>query len=94
MERRIRSGAKQKTIVEELRALFPGVRGISVRSIKRFCSNHGLHMTMRLNDRALDVVVAFGIVNCDHHHYHISSKNSALSFPVCGIKSIEIPYIF
>ena len=61
VERRIRSGAKQKTIVEELRALFPGVRGISVRSVKRFCSNHGLHRTMRLNDRALDVIVAFGI---------------------------------
>ena len=67
VERRIKSGAKYKTIVEELKRLFPGVRGISVRSLKRFCSSCGLHARSFCNDQILDILVAFGIgkVSCN-----------------------------
>ncbi len=50
----------RKAIVEELRIAFPGVRGISVRSLKRFCAKHNLHSTTRCSDEVLNVLVAYG----------------------------------
>jgi hypothetical protein len=57
---RIKGGGTHKKIVQELRAIFPGVRGISVRSLKRFCAAHNLHATSRCSDQVLDVLVAYG----------------------------------
>lgn len=59
--RRVIVGRTHKSIAEELRRLFPGVRGISARSVRRFCAVHDLHATSRLPDNALDVLVAYGI---------------------------------
>lgn len=61
MQRRIQDGNTHKSIAEELRRLFPGVRGISARSVRRFCARHDLHATSRLSDSAVDVLVAYGI---------------------------------
>lgn len=68
VQKRIRTGATHKVIIQELRMLFPGVRGISVRSLKRFCAAHNLHATSRLSDQILDVIVTFGIgtVSCKY----------------------------
>ena len=62
---RVRSGSTQKAIVEEIRAAFPGVKGISVRSLKRFCATHNVRATSRCSDRVLDILVAYsaGIVS-------------------------------
>jgi len=61
IRRRIEGGDTHKSLAEELRLLFPGVRGISARSVKRFCAEHNLHATSRLSDNAVDVIVAYGI---------------------------------
>ena len=53
---RVQTGA----IVRDLQVLLPGVRGISVRSLKRFCVAHHLHATSRYSDSVLDVLVAYG----------------------------------
>ena len=59
---RRKNGCGYKTIADELKALFPpGYRGISVRSIQRFCIANNLHASSRLRDEALDVLVAFAI---------------------------------
>ena len=58
---RRKNGSSYKEISEELRALFPGVRGLSVKSLKRFCNSHHLHATSRISDNALDILVACGI---------------------------------
>lgn len=55
------AGASYKSIAQELRVLFPGVRGMSARSVKRLCRNHGIQATSRLSNEALDRMVAFGI---------------------------------
>ncbi len=57
---RLKNGYTRKAIVEELRIAFPGVRGINVRSLKRFCAKHNLHSTARCSDEVLNVLVAYG----------------------------------
>ncbi len=60
---RVKNGYTSK--VEELRIVFPGVRGISVRSLKRFCATkHNLHSTTRCSDEVLNVLVAYGAGIC------------------------------
>ncbi len=60
VERRIGSGSTHWAIVQELKAAFPGVRGISIRSLKRFCADQNIHATSRCSDRILDILVACG----------------------------------
>jgi hypothetical protein len=57
---------KQKVVTErnsyefvsdELRRLYPTVRGLSARSVRRFCKEHDFHSTARLTDHQLDSVV-------------------------------------
>ena len=60
VKRHIQNGSTHKTITEDLRSLFPGVHGISVRSLKRYCAAHDVHSTSRLSDRVLDILVSFG----------------------------------
>lgn len=57
---RVNAGGSHKEIVAELKNIYPGLRGISVRSLKRFCAVHNLHSTSRCSDRVLDVLVAYG----------------------------------
>lgn len=40
-----------------LQQIFPGRKGYSIRSIQRFCSDHNIHKTSRLNSSELDSVV-------------------------------------
>jgi len=42
----------------ELQELYPTLRGLSSRSVRRFCSNSGIHATSRLTDSQLDRIVA------------------------------------
>lgn len=57
--------ADRKTHAEvslELKRRFPSLsRGLSSRSIKRFCLARGIHATSRLSDSALDRVVCTSI---------------------------------
>ena len=45
-------------VSKELQELYPHLRGLSSRSIRRFCSTNGIHATSRLTDSQLDRVVA------------------------------------
>ena len=44
-----------------LMELYPGVRGFSVRSLQRFCSQHNICKTARLDTQQLDQVVSSAI---------------------------------
>ena len=85
VKKRIKSGFTHKTIVEELRAAYPGVRGISLRSLKRFCAAHDLHATSRCSDPALDVLIAYGIglVSCRAKGICCKTLNESLSLSLC-----------
>jgi hypothetical protein len=61
IRRHINDGKTHKDIAEELRHLFPGARGVSSRSVRRFCLKHNLHATSRLPIQALDILVGYGI---------------------------------
>ena len=50
-----------KQISEELKGLYPGVRGLSARSIRRFCDENNIHTTSLLSDEDLDRVVSSSI---------------------------------
>ena len=73
IQRLVENGSTHKSIAEELRDRFPNVRGISARSVRRFCAANSLHATSRLPDRAVDVLVAYGI-----------GKVSGLEFAQCN----------
>ena len=50
------------TISEELKRANPGLtRGLSARSVRRFCHEHNIHATSRLPDHDLDRMVASSV---------------------------------
>ena len=50
-----------ESVSEQLRTANPSMRGLSSRSIRRFCVEHGIHATSRLTDSHLDRVVATSV---------------------------------
>lgn len=62
---------RQKVVVErksfevvsqELKQAYPNItRGLSSRSVRRFCNLNGIHTTSRLSDENLDRVVASSV---------------------------------
>lgn len=50
-----------KQISDELKLLYPGTRGLSVRSIRRFCDRHDIRATSMLSDENLDTVVSSSV---------------------------------
>ena len=56
-------------ISEELKRLYPGLRGLSAMSIRRFCISHHIHKTARLADYYVDRIVSVNImkVNMFYH---------------------------
>ena len=49
-------------ISEELKGMYPGTRGFSVRSIKRFCLKKGYRKYSCPSDMELDIVVANSVL--------------------------------
>ena len=49
-------------VSDELVLLHPSVRGLSWMSVRRFCSEHGIHKTLRLDDHYLDQAVALNVM--------------------------------
>jgi hypothetical protein len=45
-------------VSDYLQQTYPGTRGLSLRSIQRFCSAKGIHRTSRLDDTQVDEVVS------------------------------------
>lgn len=48
-------------ISKELQEAHPTARGLSARSVRRFCAEYGIHKTSRLPDHVLDRVVASSV---------------------------------
>jgi len=48
-------------LVKEIKNQFPGVRGCSLRSVKRFCSQHGIKKQVSVPDNTLNLVVRSAI---------------------------------
>ena len=44
-------------ILEEIKSHFPDFKGCSLRSLKRFCSQHGIKKQMPVSNEATDVAV-------------------------------------
>lgn len=44
-----------------LQELYPGVRGFSIRSLERFCSENNIHKTARLSAQQVDNAVSSAI---------------------------------
>ena len=50
-----------KEISEELKAMYPGIRGLSVRSVRRYCCMYNIHATSMLSSSNLDRVVSSSV---------------------------------
>ena len=42
----------------ELQLLYPGVCGLSCMSLRRYCTEHGIHKTARIDDATLDQILS------------------------------------
>lgn len=63
-KRVVEDRATHKVVSEELKLIYPWIsRGLSSRSIRRFCEAHDFHATSRLADTQLNVVVRSSIHN-------------------------------
>lgn len=63
---RVKSGATHQEIAAELRGLYPGLPGLSGRSLRRFCFLKQIHRSSRLSSQSVDEVVeqAIAQVRC------------------------------
>ena len=58
IEQLVDQGYTHRSIADILRISFPGVRGLSERSVRRFCEQHGIQYSQRLSDADLKHAVA------------------------------------
>lgn len=54
---RVNSGYSHQQISAELKSLYPGCPGLSVRSVRRFCSRKSIHWSSQLGESEIDEVV-------------------------------------
>ena len=54
----ILSGTTHKRLSDELKALYPGQRGFSERSVRPFCQDNGIHYRGGLSSNEVDIVVS------------------------------------
>ena len=54
---RVRTGCSHQTISSQLQQEYPGVVGLSTRSVTRFCSQNGIHYSSGLDSDQLDDLV-------------------------------------
>ena len=54
---RIQSGATHSRISIELQQLYPGIRGLSSRSVRRFCSERGIHYSSGFTNSQVENLV-------------------------------------
>lgn len=66
IERRMRNFIEQKHLTHSristlLQRMYPGVKGLSTMSVRRFCFNNSIHKTSKIGDDQLDQIIASGI---------------------------------
>ena len=73
-ERIERQRKTHQEVSDELLLRHPSVRGLSRMSVRRFCSNHNIHKTLRLDDHSLDRAVALNVMRvCFIWRYFLSA---------------------
>lgn len=61
-------GETFQTVSEYLQSIFPGVRGISTRSIRRFCHSRDIHYRSRLSTVELERLVQHTVTRVGHSY--------------------------
>ena len=56
-----------EAVSEEIKRYFGSTRGMSIRSVRRFCVKRGICRTSHLSDTELDVVVSNGVGKVSMH---------------------------
>ena len=64
----VHRGDSLLSVSRHLQRMFPGVTGLSVRSVRRFCSSRGIHHRSNLGDCELDAVVRSVVLNVGHSY--------------------------
>ena len=72
----IGKGISHKEISKRLQEILPGQRGVSKRSVRRFCSKYNIHRTSRLQKDPLRRVIAskIGQVSIILVEYYVQSS--------------------
>ena len=70
IRRMVEEGISHSEISYRLRRRHPGVRGLSERSVRRFCFEHDIHSNSGVSNRELRQIVEAGVreVNCKYVH--------------------------
>ena len=64
----VHRGDSLRSVSRHLQGLFPGIRGLSVKSVRRFCSSRGIHYKSNIGDRELDEFVRLRVRNVGHSY--------------------------
>lgn len=57
-----------ENISTDLKASYPNLRGLSSRSVRRYCETHGIHQSSRLSNRQLDMVIRSSVAQVSFAH--------------------------
>ena len=81
-KRIVEDRATHKVVSEELKLLYPWIsRGLSSRSIRRFCETHDFHATSRLSATQLDMVVQTSVHKVRCITFKPMAGNESCGFP-------------
>ena len=72
---RVRSGYTHQAIASELQQFYPGLEGLSVRSVRQYCLENDIHYSSRLNDQEVDDLVEQAVFQV---HFYICIIFTAL----------------
>ena len=69
IRRRVQSRVTYSQISLEMQQLYPGVRGLSSRSIRRFCSERRIHYSSQLSSAQVEELVEQSVAQvCSFHN--------------------------
>ena len=64
----VAAGATYEVISMSLQWRYPSQRGLSARSVRRFCAEEGIHYRSHLSDGQLDRLVASRVMSVGHSY--------------------------
>jgi len=69
-----------REVRQVLEQVFPGTRGISERSVRRFCAKHDIHSTDQISSKDLDSVVSSAVAEVSSLCYSTSIRLCLILF--------------
>ena len=79
----VHRGDSLRSVSCHLQGLFSGVRGLSVRSVRIFCSSRGIHYRSNIGDRELDELVCLRVRNVGHSYGRRSLRGLLRAEGIC-----------